>query len=338
MSDDLKPTLALIADGKPLTRADAEAAFTTIMEGRAEDGQIGAFLMGLRVRGETVDEIAAGAAVMRAKATKVSAPANAIDTCGTGGDAKGTYNISTAASFVVAAYDVPVAKHGNRALSSKSGASQVLEALGVKVGIPAEDVSRCIEAAGIGFMFAPAHHSAMKHVGPIRVSLGHRTIFNLLGPLSNPAGTKRQLIGVFAKEWVEPMAHVLNALGSERVLIAHGSDGLDELTTTGESYLAELKDGKVTTSTLTPEDVGLARASLDDLIGGTPEENAVALRAVLNGDKGPYRDIVALNAGAALMIAGKADSIADGVKMAQDALDDGRALARLEALVKASNG
>lgn len=337
MSDDLKPTLALIADGKPLTRADAEAAFTTIMEGRAEDGQIGAFLMGLRVRGETVDEIAAGAAVMRAKATKVSAPAGAIDTCGTGGDAKGTYNISTAASFVVAAYDVPVAKHGNRALSSKSGASQVLEALGVKVGIPAADVSRCIDEAGIGFMFAPAHHSAMKHVGPIRVSLGHRTIFNLLGPLSNPAGTKRQLIGVFAKEWVEPMAHVLNALGSERVLIAHGSDGLDELTTTGESHMAELKDGKVTTSTLTPEDVGLSRASLDDLIGGTPEENAVALRAVLNGDEGPYRDIVALNAGAALMIADKANTIAEGVKLAQAALDDGRAMARLEALVKASN-
>ncbi len=338
MSDDLKPTLALIAEGKPLTRADAETAFTTIMEGRAEDAQIGAFLMGLRVRGETVEEIAAGAAVMRAKATKVSAPAGAIDTCGTGGDAKGTYNISTAASFIVAAYDVPVAKHGNRALSSKSGASQVLEELGVKVGIPAEDVSRCIDEAGIGFMFAPAHHSAMKHVGPIRVSLGHRTIFNLLGPLSNPAGTKRQLIGVFAKEWVEPMAHVLNALGSQRVLIAHGSDGLDELTTTGESYLAELKDGKVTTSTLVPEDVGLPRASLNDLIGGTPQENAVALRAVLNGEKGPYRDIVALNAGAALMVADKAPSIAEGVKLAQTALDDGRALTRLEALVKASNG
>lgn len=338
MSDDLKPTLALIAEGKPLTRADAETAFTTIMEGRAEDAQIGAFLMGLRVRGETVEEIAAGAAVMRAKATKVSAPAGAIDTCGTGGDAKGTYNISTAASFIVAAYDVPVAKHGNRALSSKSGASQVLEELGVKVGIPAEDVSRCIDEAGIGFMFAPAHHSAMKHVGPIRVSLGHRTIFNLLGPLSNPAGTKRQLIGVFAKEWVEPMAHVLNALGSQRVLIAHGSDGLDELTTTGESYLAELKDGKVTTSTLVPEDVGLPRANLDDLIGGTPQENAVALRAVLNGEKGPYRDIVALNAGAALMVADKAPSIAEGVKLAQTALDDGRALTRLEALVKASNG
>lgn len=334
---DFKELIAKVADGNVLATDEAEAAFNTMMSGDATSGQIGAFLMALRVRGETVDEITAGAKVMRAKAVQVPAPSNAIDTCGTGGDASGTYNISTAASFAVAACGVPVAKHGNKALSSKSGSAEVLEKLGVKLDIGPDLIRRCIDEAGIGFMFAPAHHSAMKHVGPTRAELGTRTIFNLLGPLSNPAGTKFQVVGVFDDKWVEPLAQVLKNLGSTRVWVMHGSDGLDELTTTGSSRVAELKDGHVSTFEVAPEEVGLPRASAADLKGGDPDENTAALRALLDGEVGPYRDIVALNAAASLVVAGKAATLKEGVVMAGEAIASGAAKAALDKLVSVSN-
>lgn len=337
-NDGLKSTIARIADGAILSADEAEQAFNVIMSGDATPAQIGAFLVGLRVRGETVEEIAAAAKVMRAKATKVSAPANAMDTCGTGGDGKGTYNISTAVSFVLAAHDIPIAKHGNRALSSKSGTSQVLEALGVNIDVTPEQVSQSVAEAGIGFMYAPAHHGAMKHVGPIRVELGIRTVFNLLGPLSNPASAPYQVLGVFAQEWTNPLANVLKSLGSKSAWVVHGSDGLDELTTTGPSYVSQLKDGVVTDFTITPDDAGLPIADEDSLVGGDPEHNAKALRSVLNGDKGPYRDIVLLNAAAGLIVAGKASDLKDGAQKAAAAIDDGLAMARLDALVNVTNG
>jgi anthranilate phosphoribosyltransferase len=334
---DFKSLIAKVADGHALSSGDAEAAFDAMMSGETTSGQIGAFLMALRVRGETVDEITAGAKVMRSKAVQVPAPANAIDTCGTGGDASGTYNISTAASFAVAACGVPVAKHGNKALSSKSGSAEVLEKLGVKLDIGPDQIRRCIDEAGIGFMFAPAHHSAMKHVGPTRAELGTRTIFNLLGPLSNPAGAKFQVVGVFDDKWVEPLAHVLKNLGSTRVWVMHGSDGLDELTTTGPSRVAELKDGNVSTFDLTPEEVGLPRAAAADLKGGDPDENTAALRRLLDGETGAYRDIVALNAAASLVVAGRVPTLKDGVQMADDAIASGAAKAALDKLVAVSN-
>lgn len=334
---DFKSLIAKVADGHSLSSGDAEAAFDAMMSGEATSGQIGAFLMALRVRGETVDEITAGAKIMRSKAVQVLAPANAIDTCGTGGDASGTYNISTAASFAVAACGVPVAKHGNKALSSKSGSAEVLEKLGVKLDIGPDQIRRCIDEAGIGFMFAPAHHSAMKHVGPTRAELGTRTIFNLLGPLSNPAGAKFQVVGVFDDKWVEPLAHVLKNLGSMRVWVMHGSDGLDELTTTGPSRVAELKDGNVSTFEVTPEEVGLPRAAAADLKGGDPDENTAALRRLLDGETGAYRDIVALNAAASLVVASKAPTLKDGVQMAGDAIASGAAKAALDKLVAVSN-
>jgi len=334
---DIKSLIAKVADGHALSSGDAEAAFEAMMSGEATSGQIGAFLMALRVRGETVDEITAGAKIMRSKAVQVPAPENAIDTCGTGGDASGTYNISTAASFAVAACGVPVAKHGNKALSSKSGSAEVLEKLGVKLDIGPDQIRRCIDEAGIGFMFAPAHHSAMKHVGPTRAELGTRTIFNLLGPLSNPAGAKFQVVGVFDDKWVEPLAHVLKNLGSTRVWVMHGSDGLDELTTTGPSRVAELKDGNVSTFEVTPEEVGLPRAAAADLKGGDPDENTAALRRLLDGESGPYRDIVALNAAASLVVAGKAPTLKGGVQMAGDAIASGAAKTALDKLVAVSN-
>lgn len=334
---DFKSLIAKVAEGEELSQANAEAAFDAMMSGDVTSGQIGAFLMALRMRGETVVEITAGARVMRAKATQVQAPDGAIDTCGTGGDASGTYNISTAAAFVVAACGVPVAKHGNKALSSKSGSAEVLEKLGVKLDIPPALIRRCIDEAGIGFMFAPAHHSAMKHVGPTRAEMGTRTIFNLLGPLSNPAGTKFQVVGVFADKWVEPLAHVLKNLGSERVWVVHGSDGLDELTTTGASHVAELKNGEITSFEITPEEVGLARADPADLKGGDPTENEAALRRLLDGEENAYRDIVVLNAGAALLVAGKTETLREGVDVASNAISSGGAKRALEALVTVSN-
>lgn len=334
---DLKPLIAKVADGKALSREDAEAAFNVMMSGEATPSQIGGFLMGLRIRGETVDEIAGAVSVMRSKMVPVAAPADAIDIVGTGGDNSGSYNISTATALVVAGCGVPVAKHGNRSLSSKSGAADVLMKLGINIDATPEKISECIAKAGIGFMFAPAHHSAMRHVGPTRVELGTRTIFNILGPLSNPAGVKRQMIGVFAHHWVERLAKVLKALGSEKIWVAHGSDGLDELTTTGTSHVSELKDGVIKTFTISPEDAGLPLAEAADLKGGDPDYNAAALRALLDGERNAYRDIVLLNAAASLMVADKADTLKDGATMAADAIDSGAALKRLQTLVSVSN-
>ncbi len=335
---DFKQFIAKAADGNSLTEDEAAQAFNIMMSGEATPSQIGAFLMALRVRGETVEEITGAAKTMRAKAKSVSAPDNAIDTCGTGGDATGTYNISTAAAMVVAGAGVPVAKHGNRSNSSKSGSSDVLDALGVNLGATPETVTNCIEKAGVGFMFAQAHHSAMKHVGPTRAELGTRTIFNLLGPLSNPAGTRFQVIGVFDKKWVKPLAEVLKTLGSKSVWIVHGSDGMDELTTTGTSSIAALKaDGSIETFKVTPEEVGLARATLEDLRGGDASENATAITELLNGKAGAFRDIVLLNAGAAIHVAGKASSLKEGVELATESIDSGKAKLALENLIKYSN-
>jgi anthranilate phosphoribosyltransferase len=334
---DLKVLIGRVAAGHRLTMAEAEGAFEIMMSGNATPSQMGAFLMGLRVRGETVDEIAGAARVMRAKSLKVEAPAGAIDTCGTGGDASGTYNVSTAASLVVAASGVPVAKHGNRALSSKSGAADVLTALGVNIDADMKLVKRALFEAGIGFLMAPRHHSATRHVMPTRVELGTRTIFNLLGPLSNPAGTKRQLVGVFGKDWVEPMAKVMGLLGIEKAWVVHGSDGIDEITTVGPTHVAALEDGKVRTFEVTPEEAGLPRATSEQLKGGDPKHNADALRGVLAGDKNPYRDIVLLNAGAALIVAGKAVTLKDGAALAARSIDSGAAASTLAKLVAISN-
>jgi len=331
-STEFKRLLGLVASGQPLNRNDAREAFEIMMSGEASPAQTGAFLMGLRLRGETVDEIAAGAEIMRAKAVRVAAPEDAIDTCGTGGDASGTLNISTAAAFVVAACGVPVAKHGNKAQSSKSGSADVLAALGVSIELDAEAVGRCIAEAGIGFMFAQRHHGAMRHVGPVRVEMGTRTIFNLLGPLSNPAGARRQLIGVFARQWLEPLAEVLKQLGSTKVWIVHGSDGLDELTTTGASHVAELANGRITTFTVEPEALGLARVDAAALKGDDPAGNARALEDLLMGQTGAYRDIVVLNAAAALVVADKAADLKEGVAQAVAAIDSGHALDRLNRL------
>ncbi len=333
----MKPVLARVADGNSLSEAEAESAFQIIMSGGATQAQIGAFLIALRLRGETVDEITGAARTMRAKALAVEAPPGAIDTCGTGGDAAGTYNISTAAALVLAGAGVPVAKHGNRALSSDSGSADVLRALGVNIDCDMALVRQSLWEAGIGFMMAPRHHAAMKHVGGPRVELGTRTIFNLLGPLSNPAGVSRQLIGVFAFDWVRPVAEVLAKLGSERAWVVHGSDGLDELTTTGSTFVAELKGGAVSTFEVTPEEIGLARTTPDALKGGNAESNAAALRALLDGEKGPYRDIVLLNAAAALVIADKVKDLAEGLARAAEVVDAGGALGALQELVKISN-
>ncbi|MBH0239922.1 anthranilate phosphoribosyltransferase [Methylobrevis albus] len=335
----LKPLIAKVAAGTALSAEEARAAFDVMMSGEATPAQIGGFLMALRVRGETIDEIAGAVATMRAKMLPVAAPDGAIDIVGTGGDASGSVNISTCSAIVAAAAGVPVAKHGNRALSSRSGAADVLTALGVKIDIGPDKIAECIAGAGVGFMFAPAHHSAMKHVGPARVELGTRTIFNLLGPLSNPAGVKRQLLGVFAAAWVEPLAHALGRLGTERAWVAHGSDGLDEITVTGPTRIAELKsDGTVAMFDVSPEDVGLARHPAGSLAGGTAEDNAASLRAVLAGAPGAYRDAVLMNAGAGLLIADKVATYTEGVVLAAAAIDDGRASATLDRLVALSNG
>ena len=332
-----KPLLARVASGASLTRAEAEAAFDDILSGEVTPAQVGAFLMGLRVRGESVDEIVGAVTAMRAKMLRVEAPAGAVDVVGTGGDGAGTLNVSTLAALIVAACGVPVAKHGNRAASSRSGASDVLTALGVRIGVPPEAVGRCIAQAGIGFMMAQTHHAAMRHVGAVRTELGTRTIFNLLGPLSNPAGARRQLLGVFAPAWMEPVADVLRALGSERVWVVHGSDGLDELTVTGPSAVVELRDGALRRFAVAPEDAGLPRAALDDLRGGDPAHNAAALRAVLAGARNPYRDIAVLNAAAALVVAGGGDDLRAAAERAARALDESRAAATLDRLVAVSN-
>lgn len=332
----LKTLIAKVADGSALTRDEARRAFDVIMSGAATPAQIGGFLMALRVRGESVDEIAGAVATMRAKMLAVEAPEGAVDVVGTGGDASGSYNISTCSAFVVAGCGVPVAKHGNRSLSSKSGAADVLMALGVTIDLPPAGITACIREAGLGFMFAPNHHSAMKYVGAARTELGTRTIFNLLGPLSNPAGVTRQMVGVFARRWVEPIAEVLAALGSHRVWVVHGSDGLDEITGTGPTHVAELADGTISSFEVAPEAVGLPRCAPDALKGGEAPENAVALRSVLEGVASAYRDTVLMNAGATLVVAGAAASLADGVAMAARSIDSGAARERLERLVAVS--
>jgi anthranilate phosphoribosyltransferase len=334
---DLKALLGLVAKGQALSSEQAEQAFDIIMSGNATPSQMGAFLMALRVRGETVEEIIGAARTMRSKMLPIEAPAGAIDTCGTGGDAKGTLNVSTGAALVVAACGVPVAKHGNRALSSKSGAADVLTALGVDIEADMALVERALREANIGFLMAPRHHSAMRHVGPTRVELGTRTIFNLLGPLSNPARVKRQLLGVFAEDWVEPLAEVLKGLGHERAWVVHGADGLDELSTTGESQVTELKDGKLRSFTVTPEEAGLNRASLEDLKGGDAEHNAIVMRAMLDGEHGPFRNVVLYSSAAALIIAGKAEDLKSGVAQAAEAVDSGKAKATLAQLVAITN-
>jgi anthranilate phosphoribosyltransferase len=338
MSEALKPFLAKAADGNPLTAQEAEDAFAVIMSGEATSAQIAGLLMALRVRGETVDEITGAVRAMRGKMLPVTAPDGAMDIVGTGGDGSGSYNVSTGTALVVAGCGVPVAKHGNRALSSKSGAADVLTSLGVNLDADMALVERAIAEAGIGFLMAPRHHSAMKHVMPARVEMGVRTIFNILGPLSNPAGVKRQFTGVFAKQWVEPLAQVLKNLGCEACWIVHGEDGLDELTTTGASYVAELKNGEISTFSVTPADAGLPTATPEDLKGGTPEVNAEAIRDLLAGKTGPYRDIVLYNAAASLIVAGKAGDLKSGAQMAADAIDNGAAARALDTLVAITNG
>ncbi|MER8825447.1 anthranilate phosphoribosyltransferase [Mesorhizobium sp. M0938] len=333
----LKSHIAKVAAGNALSFEEAREAFDIIMSGDATPGQIGGFLMALRVRGETVSEISGAVATMRAKMLRVEAPAGAIDIVGTGGDNSHSVNISTASAFVIAACGVPVAKHGNRGLSSQTGAADVLTALGVKIDIPPETIGRCIHDAGVGFMFAPAHHPAMKHVGPTRVELGTRTIFNLLGPLSNPAGVARQMVGVFLPEWIMPVAETLKALGADHAWVAHG-DGYDEITTTGETQVAELVGGEIRSFTLTPEAVGLKRHTKDELRGGDAAYNAQAMRDMLGGAAGAFRDTVLMNAGAGLVVAGKVTTLADGMATAAQAIDSGRALQVLDRLVEISNG
>ncbi len=334
---DLKPHLAKVANGAPLSFDEARDAFGVIMSGEATPSQIGAFLMALRVRGETVEEITGAVATMREKMLTVEAPADAVDIVGTGGDGSHSVNISTASAIVLAGAGVSVAKHGNRGLSSQTGAADVLMALGVKIDIPPEAISRCIAEAGVGFMFAPAHHPAMRHVGPTRVELGTRTVFNLLGPLSNPAGVRRQMVGVFAPQWVLPVAETLQALGADHAWVVHG-DGFDEITPTGETMVAELSGGSVRSFTITPESVGLPRHSREALKGGDAAYNAARLRETIGGAAGAYRDTVLMNAGAGLVVAGKAADLAQGVRLAAETIDAGKAVTVLDRLVAVSNG
>ncbi|WP_400088675.1 anthranilate phosphoribosyltransferase [Yoonia sp. R78084] len=333
MSDAMKPLIFAASEG-PLSRSQAEEAFGYLFEGAATPAQIGGFLMALRARGEFVSEYAAAAAVMRAHCIPVKAPEGAMDIVGTGGDGKHTLNISTATAFVVAGAGVPVAKHGNRNLSSKSGTADVQGALGINVMVGPEVVEKAIAEAGIGFMMAPIHHPAMKHVGPIRVELGSKTIFNILGPLTNPAGVKRQLTGAFAPDLIFPMAETLQQLGTEKAWLVHGSDGTDEITICGPTAVAALEDGKIRSREIHPEDAGLPVHSFRDIIGGTPEENAATLSALLDGETGAYRDAVLLNAAAALVVADKAGDLKEGVAIARDSIDSGKAKKALATLAR----
>jgi anthranilate phosphoribosyltransferase len=335
--ESFKPYLAKVATGASLTREEARAAFDDLLSGEVTLAQAGAFLMALRVRGEALDEIVGAVTAMRSRMTKVTAPGRAVDIVGTGGDHSGSYNISTLAAIIVAGTGVPVAKHGNRAASSKSGTADVLNALGVKLGLNADGLGRCLREAGLCFMFAQTHHAAMRHVAPVRVELGTRTLFNLLGPLSNPAGVRRQLLGVFSETWLEPLVQVLRETGSEKVWAVHGSDGLDEMTTTGPSTVVALENGIVRRFTVTPEDVGLPLARPEDLKGADPQHNARQLRAVLDGSRIPYRDIGLLNAAASLVVADEAVTLREGLERAMQSLDSGAARSALDRLVTASN-
>jgi anthranilate phosphoribosyltransferase len=336
MSDAFKPLLAKLADGASLTEADADAFFSACLRGEPTPAQVAAAVTAMRLRGETVGEITASARALRAAATRLEHPYQVIDTCGTGGDGLHTLNISTAAALVAAGAGLKVAKHGNRAMSSRSGAADVLTALGVNIAASLEQSRRALDEANICFLFAPAHHGALRHVTPIRQELGFRTIFNLLGPLANPAGAQRQVLGVYDSRWVEPMAQVLGALGSKRAWTVHGQ-GLDEITTTGPTQVAEWRDGGVRLFNLTPEAVGLPRASLADLQGGDPPFNAQAIRDLLDGRAGPYRDVVLMNAAASLLVSDRVETLRDGVEEAARVIDSGLAKTALERLAQASN-
>jgi anthranilate phosphoribosyltransferase len=334
---DLKSIIGKVATGATLSREEAASAFDSMMSGEATPSQMGGLLMALRVRGETVDEITGAVAAMRAKMLRVDAPADAVDIVGTGGDGSGSVNVSTCAAFIVAGAGVTVAKHGNRNLSSRSGSADVLSALGVKIDAKPDLIGRCVSEAGIGFMFAPSHHPAMKNVGPTRVELATRTIFNLLGPLSNPAGVRRQMVGVFSRQWVLPLAQVLKNLGSESVWVVHGSDGLDEITLTGPTFVAALENGTIRSFEIRPEEADLSYAGGEALKGGDAAANAVALQSVLDGMPSPYRDIALLNAAAALIVAGRAATLKEGVAIGRNALDSGAAAAKLKHLIAVSN-
>ncbi len=333
--NNLKPTLARLATGATLTAEEAEQAFGVVMSGEATPAQIAGMLMAMRVRRETVPELTGAVRAMLARMTRVQAPPGAIDVCGTGGDGAGTLNVSTAVAFVLAGAGVAVAKHGNRALSSRSGAADVLTALGVNVDVPLERLPGILAETRCVFLFAPRHHAALRHAAGPRVELGTRTIFNLLGPLANPASVRRQLTGVFDPSWARPMAETLAALGTERAWLVHGQ-GLDELTTAGENQVVTLDQGGIDTLVLTPEDVGLPRTPVSAIQGGDPPANAAALLALLQGATGAYRDTVLLNAAAGLVVAGSADTARDGIETARTSLDSGAALAALEALRRAT--
>jgi anthranilate phosphoribosyltransferase len=335
---ELRGLIQKVSAGSTLSEIEIRTALELMTEGAATPAQMGAFLMALRVRGETVEEITGAAQMMRARMNRVEVPAGAVDIVGTGGDGTGTFNVSTCAALVAAGAGVKIAKHGNRSVSSLAGASDVLSALGVKLDVPFATITRCVEQAGLGFMWAPQHHPAMKHWAPIRGELGIRTIFNLLGPISNPAGVQRQVVGVFSWHWVEPIAHVLKNLGCEHVWVVHGHDGLDELTTTGATDVAEVKNGKVTVFEVTPADAGLQPAKLSDLKGGDAKHNAAAIQDVLAGKKMPLRDIAILNAAAALIVAGKAANLIDGAALAAHSIESGAARIALEKLIAISNG
>jgi anthranilate phosphoribosyltransferase len=337
MSDAFKPLLNRLADGATLSEADADEFFTACLRGEPTGAQVAAALTAMRMRGETVGELTASARAMRRAAVTLDHPFDVIDVCGTGGDGLHTLNVSTAVAFVVAGGGLKVAKHGNRALSSKSGAADVLTCLGVNIAAGAAQQLRALDEAGICFMFAPAHHGAMRHVTPIRAELGFRTIFNLLGPLANPAGAKRQLLGVYDTRWIEPLARVLGALGAERAWTVHGQ-GMDEITTTGETQVAEWRDGQVRLFRITPEAVGLPRAALADLTGGAPAQNAQALRDLLGGATGAYRDIVLLNAAAAFLVGDRVETLREGVELAAAVIDDGRAAQALDRLAAITSG
>ena len=337
MTDAMKPLIYAASEG-PLSRAQAEEAFEIIFRGEATPAQLGGFLMAMRARGESVAEYAAAASVMRANCAAVRAPEGAMDIVGTGGDGMGTLNISTATAFVVAGAGVPVAKHGNRNLSSKSGAADLQSQMGIEVMIGPELVEKALNEVGIGFMMAPMHHPAMKHVMPVRTELGSKTIFNILGPLTNPAGVKRQLTGAFAIDLIFPMAETLQALGSEAAWLVHGFDGTDEISISGPTSAAILKDGKISSAEIHPEDAGLPVHAFKDILGGTPEENADAFRALLSGAQGAYRDAVLLNSAAALVIAEKAGDLREGVALAAESIDSGKAKEKVEGLARVSSG
>lgn len=335
---DIKQALNKIADNRDLTGEEMRGVMRIIMAGEATPSQIGAFLMGMRIKGESVGEIAAAVSILREQMVPVTAPEDAIDIVGTGGDGIGSLNISTATAILVAAAGVPVAKHGNKALSSKSGSSQALEALGVKLDLTPDEIARTISEAGIGFMFAPHHHPAMRHVGPARSELGVRTLFNLLGPQSNPAGVRRYLLGVYSQQWVEPVAAALLANRAIKAWVVHSSEGLDELSTSGPNFVAQIANGDLRSFELHPDQIGLKLTDPRDLLGGEPSDNAAAIVALFDGAPGAYRDTVLLNAGAALLVADKVTTIEDGIAMARDVLDAGKAKNTLARLVAVSNG